>query len=56
MHEDKLVRDDWQWRYSCTCGYVSVLHTKIRLELVQRIHRHRHLVGLAGVYHRRNDT
>lgn len=40
------------WRYVCDCGYATRPCLKARCELVQRVHRHRHLVGLAGTYHR----
>ena len=51
MHHDELRREDWNWRYVCDCGYASKIGDRKLLELVQRIHRHRHNVGLAGTYH-----
>jgi hypothetical protein len=52
-HLDELRNEGGMvWRYLCTCGYISTPGLKRRCELVQRIHRHRHVVGLAGTYHR----
>lgn len=51
MYVDGIERDDWSLRYHCTCGFVSIPANRPKLELLQRIHRHRHRVGLAGIYH-----
>jgi hypothetical protein len=52
MHLDEVRNEGGMvWRYLCTCGYTSKPSIKRRVDLVQRIHRHRHLVGRAGTYY-----
>ena len=51
-HSDELRTAGGLWRFLCSCGYQTQLVAKHRAELVQRIHRHRHVVGLAATYHR----
>jgi hypothetical protein len=56
MHHDTLVYETRNhWRYICEepgCYYRSDVHPMPSASLAMRIHRHRHTVGLAGVYHR----
>ena len=52
IHDELRNEGGMVWRYVCTCGYISIAALKKRVELVQRIHRHRHRVGLAGTYQR----
>lgn len=53
IHDELRNVGGMVWRYVCTCGYMSTPSIKQRAELVQRIHRHRHRMGLAGLYHHR---
>lgn len=58
MTEDEIIPDTiaglTAYRYQCWrtgCRYRTQLLTRRRAELIQRIHRHRHAFGLAGIYH-----
>lgn len=56
MYKDAIVFETGRyWRYYCDepgCPYTrSELWPLAGAQLAQRIHRHRHAVGLAGVYH-----
>lgn len=53
MSDDEMLRDGLQrWVYVChrpMCSYQTKADTRRAIELARSVHRHRHVVGLAGI-------